>query len=100
MQSGCSQRLPLQSYLYRVFREDSLLIIVTLIQANAVTISKVYGGDYFYFSLPRRLSWLTMWSPLSKPHSLFYFFEGLSGDNRGSLSAISQNIGYILGFSS
>jgi len=41
--------LPLQSYLYRVFREDSLLIVVALIEANAVTTSKVYGRDYFYY---------------------------------------------------
>ena len=49
MQSGCSQRLPPQGYLYRVLRENSLLIVVALIQANAVATSNVYGGDYFYY---------------------------------------------------
>ena len=48
MQPGCSQRLPSQSDLYRVIREDSLLVVITLVQANAVTTSNVYGRDYFY----------------------------------------------------
>ncbi len=54
MQSGCSQRLPLQGYLYRVIRENGFLFIVALIQADAVTAFKVYGRYYFYFSLPHK----------------------------------------------
>ena len=51
MQPWCPQRLPLQGNLYRVIREYRLLIIVALIKANALTVSKVYSGDYFYVNL-------------------------------------------------
>ncbi len=34
-----------------------------------------------------------------KPHLLLDLGEGLCGNNPGSLSAIHENIGYILGFS-
>ena len=51
MQSGCPQRLPLKSYLYRVIREYRFLIIVTLIEANTLTIPNIYRWDYLYFSL-------------------------------------------------
>ena len=52
MQPWCPQRLPFQSYLYRVIREYRLLVIITLVKANALTMSNVYGGDYFYCNLP------------------------------------------------
>ncbi len=51
MQSGCPQRLPLKSYLYRVIREYRFLVIVTLIKTNTLTISKVNGRNYLYCSL-------------------------------------------------
>ena len=60
MQPGGSQRLPLKSYLYRVIGEYRFLLIVTLIQANAFTLSKVYSRNDFYCSLtslPLRIFW-------------------------------------------
>jgi len=52
MQPGRPQRLPLQGHLYRVIEEDRLLLVVTLIEANALAVSEVYGWDYFYISSP------------------------------------------------
>ncbi len=55
MQSWCSQRLPLKGYLYRLVGEYRFLPVITLIEANALTISEVYGRDDFRNSLPYRL---------------------------------------------
>ena len=40
--------MPLQSNLYRVLGEYSFLIVITLIEADAVTFSEVYSGDDIY----------------------------------------------------
>jgi hypothetical protein len=48
MQFWCSQRLPLQSYFQRVIGEYRFLIVVALIQADALATSKVYCRDYVY----------------------------------------------------
>ena len=40
-----------------------------------------------------------MVSPLDKPHILLDLSEGLAGNSPGSLSTISENIRYVLGFS-
>ncbi len=50
MESERSQRLPLQSYLQWLFREDNLSSVIALIQANALTTFKIYGWDYVYFA--------------------------------------------------
>ena len=50
VQSVCSQRLPFQGYFHRFIREDSLFIIIALIQANTPATSEVYSGDNVYFS--------------------------------------------------
>jgi len=52
MQPRCTQRLPPQGSLYRVIRKYRFLVIVTLIQANALTLPQVYGWDYFYCDPP------------------------------------------------
>jgi len=54
MQPGCPQRLPLQSYLYRVIGEYRFLFIVALIQANAFTTPDIYSRNDFYCSLTPR----------------------------------------------
>ena len=52
MQSACPQRLPFKSYLYRVVGENRFLLIVTLIEANTLTIPDIYRRDYLYGKLP------------------------------------------------
>jgi hypothetical protein len=44
--------LPLQGDVYRVIREDGLLVIIALIESDASAFSEVYGWDYFYGDLP------------------------------------------------
>jgi hypothetical protein len=48
--------LPPQSYLYRIVREDSLFVVVTLIQSNTVTAFDIYRRYYVYLSSPHKLS--------------------------------------------
>jgi len=43
-----SQRLPLFSDINRILREDRLLSVVTLIEANTLAALEVYGRDYFH----------------------------------------------------
>jgi len=52
MQTGRSQRLPLQCYLYRVVGEDRLLLIIALVEANALAVPDVYGRYNIRDSLP------------------------------------------------
>ena len=40
--------MPPESRVYRVVRENCFLVVVALIQADALTISEVYGRNYFY----------------------------------------------------
>ena len=56
MDSGCSQRLPLQGYLKRVIRVPGLLAVIALIEPNTPTIPDVYCGDYFYFSVTSQIN--------------------------------------------
>ena len=51
MQSWCPQRLPLESYLYRVVGEYCFLLIIALIQADTLALPQVYRRDYFYGNL-------------------------------------------------
>jgi hypothetical protein len=52
MQPGRPQRLPLQGYLYRVIEEYRLLLVIALVEANALTVSDVYGRYNFRNNLP------------------------------------------------
>ena len=56
MDSGSSQRLPAESYLYGVIREAGFLVVITLIETDAPAISKVYSGDYFYGSITSQVN--------------------------------------------
>ena len=49
MYPGCPQRLPLQGDLYRLLGEYRFLVIVTLIEADTLTLFQVYCRDNFYF---------------------------------------------------
>jgi len=42
MNAGGSQGLPLECNFQGVFAEDSLLVIITLVQADAFAVSQVY----------------------------------------------------------
>jgi len=55
MQAGRSQRLPLQGDLYRVVGEDRLLLIIALVEANALAVPDVYGRYNIRNSLPKSL---------------------------------------------
>lgn len=66
MEPRRTQRLPFQSDLYRVIRENCLLFIVTLVQANASTFFKVYGRDYFYGT-----------TSLSPTYELYHYYRGV-----------------------
>jgi len=52
MQAGSSQRLPFQCYLYRVVGEDRLLLIIALVEANALAVPDVYGRYNIRNNLP------------------------------------------------